>query len=54
MFGRCPTLTSRSVEINSGKIVGNVDFSTINTAGKIAFIVAGSVFTFVALISLFG
>ena len=46
--------TVPSLEIQHGKTLGDVDFSQISSAGKIAFIVAGSVFTLIALISLFG
>jgi len=41
-------------EIDNDKQVGDVNFGSINNKGKIAFIVAGAVFTVVALISLFG
>ncbi|THH26727.1 hypothetical protein EUX98_g7466 [Antrodiella citrinella] len=41
-------------DIDNKKVVGDVNFGNINNKGKIAFIVAGSIFTLVALISLFG
>jgi len=41
-------------DIENGKTVGGQDLSKIGTNGKIAFIVAGSVMTIIALISLFG
>ncbi|KAJ3486632.1 hypothetical protein NLI96_g4109 [Meripilus lineatus] len=47
-------LLSATTEINADKTIGGVDFGSVSNTGKIAFIVAGSVFTLVALISLFG
>jgi len=41
-------------EIENGKTLGGVNFSQMGSTGKIAFIVAGSIMTVVALISLFG
>lgn len=43
-----------AAEIENGRQIGDFNFGSINTKGKIAFIVAGSVFTVAALISLFG
>lgn len=40
--------------INADKTIGSVNFGDMSTTGKIAYIVSGSVFTLVALVSLFG
>ncbi|KAH8103404.1 hypothetical protein BXZ70DRAFT_925479 [Cristinia sonorae] len=41
-------------QIDHDKQIGDVDFGSVNNKGRIAFIVAGSVFTLVTLISFFG
>lgn len=43
-----------STEIQSKKVVNNVDFGDINTKGKVVIIVAGVLSTIVCLTSLFG
>ena len=41
-------------EIDNKQQVGNVNFGAVNDKGKIAFIVAGAISTFVCLVSLSG